>query len=102
MSFVSENKVKLWLDVCNLRSFIKKRGEWHIEWQRAAQQVAMSDNEWQQVVQQVTTNNNEWQRITMSGYFGQFFIFFREYSTNSHPKENPLRLEENFEEDLLN
>ena len=65
-----------------------------------------SDNEWQQVVQGVTKNgtttNNEWQGMTMSDYFAKFFGFFREEPTNRHPQENPLNLEEDLEEDLLN
>ena len=36
--------------------------------------------------------------MTMCVYFGKFsFFFFREDSTNRHPKENPLNLEEDFE-----
>ena len=49
----------------------------------------------QRVVQRVTTNDDEW-------LFRPIFFFFREDSTNRHPKENPLNLEEDFEEDLLN
>ena len=60
-----------------------------------------SDKEWYNKWQRVTTDNNVRQRITMSGYFGQF-PFFWEESTNRHPKENPLTLEEDLEEDLLN
>ena len=59
------------------------------EWQRVAKQVAtkrtMSDHE----CQQVTTNDNKW-------LFRPDSLFFREESTNRHPKENPL----NFDEDL--
>ena len=51
----------------------------------------MSDNEWQRV----TTIDNEW-------LFRPIYFFFREDSTNWRPKENPLNLEEDFEEDLLN
>ena len=40
--------------------------------------------------------------MTMNGYFGQFSFFFREDFTNRHPKENPLNLREDFEEDVLN
>ena len=40
--------------------------------------------------------------MTMGGDFGQFSIFFREKPTNRHPKVNPLNLEEDLEEDLLN
>ena len=36
------------------------------------------------------------------GLFRPIFFFFRDESANSHPKENPLNLEEEFEEDLLN
>ena len=39
--------------------------------------------------------------MTMSDYFGQFF-FFREDSTNRHPKGNTLNSEENLEEYILN
>ena len=45
----------------------------------------MSDHE----CQQVTTNDNKW-------LFRPDSLFFREESTNRHPKENPL----NFDEDL--
>ena len=38
-----------------------------------------------------------------NGYFGHFFfIFFREGTTNRDPKGNPLNLEEDIEDDLLN
>ena len=40
--------------------------------------------------------------MTMKGYFGQFSFFERERSTNRHPKENILNLEEDLEEDPLN
>ena len=43
------------------------------------------------MVQRVTTNDNEWLFRPI------FFFFFREDSTNRHPKENPLNLEEDFE-----
>ena len=69
LSFVSENRFKLWLVLSNLRSFIKRQmrdtssdNEWYIQWQR----VTTNDNEWY----------NKWQRMTMSGYFGQFSFFF--------------------------
>ena len=42
----------------------------------------------------------EWERMKMSGYFRHFL--FREESTKRHPKENPINLEEDLEEDLLN
>ena len=78
----------------NLRSFIKRQTSdtsndnvWYNEWQ----QVTVNGNEW------YNDWYNEWQRMTMSGYFGQFSFFFER-----HPKENPLNLEEDFEEDLLN
>ena len=49
-----------------------------------------------------TTSGNECKRMTMSGYFGKFFFFLeREESSNRHPKENPLNLEDDPEEDLL-
>ena len=57
-----------------------------------------SENEWR----------NDWynevaQRMTMSDYCDQFCFFFsREDATNRHLKENPLNLEEECEEDLLN
>ena len=37
-----------------------------------------------------------------NGYFGHFFFFFREGTTNRDPKGNPLNLEEDIEDDLLN
>ena len=40
--------------------------------------------------------------MSMSGYFGQFSFFFQKDSANRYPKENPLNLEEDLEEDLLN
>ena len=40
--------------------------------------------------------------MIMSDYSDQFSFFSRENSTNSHLKENPLNLEEDYEEDLLN
>ena len=40
--------------------------------------------------------------MAMKGYFGQVFFFFREGSTNRHPKENILNLEEDLEENPLN
>ena len=55
-----------------------------------------SDSEWYNEWQLVTTNDNEWLFQPI------FFFFFREESTNRHPKENPLNLEEDLEEDLLN
>ena len=70
------------------------------EWQ----QVATNDewyNEWQRVVQRVETGDNEWQRMTISGCFDQF-PFCGEEPTNRHPKENPLHLEVELEEDILN
>ena len=56
-----------------------------------------SENKWR----------NDWynevaQRMTMSDYFDQFCFFSREDATNRHLKENPLNLEEECEEDLLN
>ena len=50
----------------------------------------------QRVVQRVTTNDDEWLFRPI------FFFFSREDSINRHPKENPLNLEKDFEEDLLN
>ena len=41
----------------------------------------------------MTTNDNE--RLFQP-------VFFREELTNRHPKENPLNLEEDLEEDLSN
>ena len=43
----------------------------------------------------MTTNDNE-------GIFWTTLFFFREGSTNSHPKENILNLEEDLEENPLN
>ena len=63
--------------------------KWYNEWY----------NEWQRVVQRVATSDNEWQWMVISA---NFLFFFREESTNRHPKENPLNLEEDLEEDLLN
>ena len=57
------------------------------EWQRVVQRV----------VQRVTTSDNEWQWVVILANF----LFFREEITNRHPKENPLNLEEDLEEDLL-
>ena len=58
--------------------------EWYNEWYK----------EWYNEWQLVTTTDNEW--------LFHFLFFFREESTNRHPKENPLNLEEDLEEDLLN
>ena len=81
LPFLSE--MRLWI-----RSFIKRQtsntssdNEWY--------------NKWQRVPQRVTTNDKEW-------LFWLIFFFFLEEPTNGHPKENPLNLEEDFEEDLLN
>ena len=80
--------------------------------------MTMSGNEWQRVVQRVTTSgitsdndwqrmsksDNEWQRVTTNDnewLFWPIFIF-REEPTKRHPKENPLNLQEDLEEDLLN
>ena len=52
--------------------------------------MTKSDNEWQRV----TTNDNEW-------LFWPIFIF-RDEPTKKYPKENPLNLQEDLEEDLLN
>ena len=45
------------------------KDEWHIERQRAVQQVTTSDttnsNEWHQVVQKVATNNEGWPRMIL-------------------------------------
>ena len=71
--------------------------EWYNEWQRVVQRVTTNDNEWQRVVQRVTTSDNEWQWVVILANF----LFFREEITNRHPKENPLNLEEDLEEDLL-
>ena len=71
------------------------------EWQR----VTTNNNkwyneqykEWQRVVQRMITSDNEWQWVVILANF----LFFREEITNRHPKENPLNLEEDLEEDLL-
>ena len=52
----------------------------------------------QQVTTSATTSDNEWQRVVILANIP----FFLEEPTNGHPKENPLNLEEDFEEDLLN
>ena len=39
--------------------------------------------------------------MTMNGYFGLFSLF-REEPTKRHPKGNPLNVEEELGEDLLN
>ena len=55
-----------------------------------------------------TTSDNDWQRMTATDNEGKWvvvsanFFFFREEPSNKHPKENPLNLEEDREEDLLN
>ena len=85
------------------------------EWQRMTASGTTSDNEWhnewQQLVQQVTTSGKEWQRMTTSNIEWQwlmaisvifFLFFFREGTTNRDPKGNPLNLEEDIEDDLLN
>ena len=48
----------------------------------------------------MTTSGATSENVVLSGYFGQFF-FFRDEIPNRHPKENPLHLEEDLEEDLL-
>ena len=62
--------------------------------------MTTSGNEWQRVVQRVVqrviTNDNEWL------FRRPIFFFFREDSSKRHPDENPLNLEEDFEENLLN
>ena len=65
----------------------------------------MSDNEWQRMATSRTTSDNEWKRVTTNyneWLFRQILFCFREDSTNRQPKENPLNLEEDFKEDLLN
>ena len=52
------------------------------------------DNEWQWMTTSGTTSDNEWQWVVISA---NFLFSFREDSTNRHPKENPLNLEEDFE-----
>ena len=73
------------------------------EWQRMTTSGTMSENEWynewQRVVQRVATNANEWQWVVISANF--FFFLEREESSNRHPKENSLNLEDDPEEDLL-
>ena len=68
----------------------------------------MSENEWQPMATSGTTSgtmgDSEWQRVTTiynEWLFRSIYFFFREDSTNKHPKENPSNLEEDFEEDLL-
>ena len=67
-----------------------------------------SDNEWQPMTTSGTTSgtmsDNEWQRVTKidNEWLFRPICFFLENSTNRHSKENPLNLEEDFEEDLLN
>ena len=46
-----------------------------------------------------TKSDNEWQWVVIPA---NFLYFFREDSTNMHPKENTLNLVEDFEKDLLN
>ena len=48
------------------------------------------------MVQRVTTSDNDSEWL-----FWPILFFFREEITNRHPKENPLNLEEDLEEDLL-
>ena len=65
---------------------------------RVTTSCTTSDNECQRVVKRVTTsatNDNE-------GIFWTSLFFFREGSTNRHPKENILNLEEDLEENPLN
>ena len=52
------------------------------------------DSEWQRMTTSGTTSDNEWQWVVISA---NFLFSFREDSTNRHPKENPLNLEEDFE-----
>ena len=90
----------------------EKTDKWCIEWKRVTTNDNEWYNEWQRVVQRVTTSSTtsdkEWQRMTTSDKEWQWviisanFLFFREEPTNRHPKENPLNLEEDLEEDLLN
>ena len=69
--------------------------EWYSEWQR----VTMNDNEWykecQRVVKWVRTNDNEWQCVVISANP----LFFEQ---ERNPKENPLNVGKDLEEDLLN
>ena len=69
--------------IYSIKIAYKKTDEWYIEWER--------------VVQRVTTNDNEWL------FWLIFFVFrIREEPSIRHPKENPLNLEEDLEEDLRN
>ena len=85
----------------NLRSFIKRQtsdtsndNEWYNEWQQVTVNGNEWYNEWYNERQRMTTSDNDWQWVVISANF--LFFFER------HPKDNPLNLEEDFEEDLLN
>ena len=85
----------------NLRSFIKRQTSdtsndnvWYNEWQQVTVNGNEWYNDWYNEWQRMTTSDNEWQWVVISVNF--LFFFER------HPKENPLNLEEDFEEDLLN
>ena len=70
---------------CKLQTIVyKKTDEWYIELQQVTANGTASDNEWHGV------------------FISANFLFFRQEPTNRHPKENPLNLEEDLEEDLLN
>ena len=73
--------------------------KWYNEWQRMATNDKESYNEWQKVIQRMTNSDNEWQWVVI---LANFLFFFREESINRHVKENPLNLEEDLEDDLLN
>ena len=68
------------------------------EWQRVTMNENEWHNKWHRVVKLVTTSDNEWQSVVVLANF----LFSREEPTNRHPKENPLNIEEDLEEDLLN
>ena len=66
--------------------------------------MTTSDNEWQTVVEPVTTsgetNDNEWQGVVISANFPVFRV--KEEPTTKNFEEQPLNLEEDYEEGLLN
>ena len=66
--------------------------------------MTTSDNEWQTVVEPVTTSgetsDNEWQGVVISANFPVFRV--KEEPTTKNFEEQPLNLEEDCEEGLLN
>ena len=86
--------------------------ECYNEWQRVLERMTTSYSEWQWVAQRVITSvktsYNKWQRMIASDMEWQWvvistnFLFFGEEPSNRHPKENPLNLDEDLEEEPFN